>query len=182
MHQPRVGRQSDAGIDWVRANAAKPAVANISIGAPYSAALNQATTNLANSGVFVAVAAGNDGKDACTTSPSSAAGTFTVAASDSNDNRALLSNWSSNYGGCVDGYAPGVNVKSAWPGSTTNVISGTSMATPHVTGIIAAAKQTSGDSYSSATWVTWLKNNATPNVIGGNIAGTPNRLVFKGTL
>ena len=93
-----------SAINWVRTNAVRPAVANMSLGGGFSSALNQATTNLANSGVFMAVAAGNENQNACNVSPASAPGTFTSAASDRNDVRASFSNW----GGCVDGYAPGV--------------------------------------------------------------------------
>jgi subtilisin family serine protease len=167
-----------AAVDWVRANFRRPAVANISIQGPKSTFVNQAVTNLTNAGVFVATIAANWNTDACTVSPGSAPGTFTAAASDFYDNKASFSGW----GACVDGYAPGVNVKSAYPGNRTTTMNGTSMAAPHVAGIIAVAKSAHGDGYSSATWVNWLKTNATPNVIGGNYAGTPNRLVFKGTL
>jgi subtilisin family serine protease len=167
-----------AAVDWVRRYARRPAVVNISIGAPRSALVNQAVTNLANSGIFVSVSAGNDNVDACTSSPASAVGTFTVAASDYYDNKASFSNW----GGCVDGYAPGVNVLSAYPGNRQTTMNGTSMAAPHVAGIIAVAKSAYGDGYTSASWVNWLISNATANVIGGNFAGTPSRMVFKGTL
>ncbi|WP_267882550.1 S8 family serine peptidase [Streptomyces sp. NRRL S-118] len=92
-----------AGFDWVRQNAVKPAVANASLGGGYSAALNNAATALANSGVHLAVAAGNENQDACNVSPASASGTITVAASDSADRKAS----SSNYGSCTDLYAPG---------------------------------------------------------------------------
>ena len=91
-----------------RQHASKPAVANMSLGGGYSASLNQAATNLANSGVFLAVAAGNESQDACNVSPASAPGTYTTAASDRSDVAAYFS----NYGGCVDGYAPGVDIKS----------------------------------------------------------------------
>jgi subtilisin family serine protease len=164
-----------AGVNWVRANAIKPAVANISIGSGKSSLENEAVTNLINSGVFVSVSAGNDSVDACAQSPASAAGTFTVAASDRSDYRASFT----NYGACVDGYAPGVNVLSAGLGGGSTFKNGTSMASPHVAGVIALAKQTYGDSYASSTWVTWLINQSTKSVIKSNIGTTPNRLLYN---
>jgi subtilisin family serine protease len=162
-----------AGIDWVRGHAIKPAVANISIGGGLSSAENTAVTNLINSGVFVAVAAGNSNVDACTTSPSSAAGTVTVAAADWYDTKASYSNW----GACVDLYAPGTNVKSDWLNGATNTISGTSMASPHVAGVAALLKGDYGDQ-TSATIASWILNAATTNVVQSNVSGTPNRLLY----
>ena len=122
-----------AGVDWVTANAVHPAVANMSLGGGLSATLNAAVRKLHR------VRRGLRGggrrtvrRAPCNESPSSAPTAITVAASDSTDALA----WFSNFGSCVDIIAPGVNVKSAWIGSNsaTNIISGTSMATPHVTG------------------------------------------------
>jgi subtilisin family serine protease len=166
-----------AGIDWVRLNAVKPAVANMSLGGGLNTSLNTAATNLANSGVFLAVAAGNENQNACNVSPASASGTLTVAASTSSDAKASYSNW----GGCVDVYAPGSSITSTWLNSGTNTISGTSMASPHAAGVAALYKGTFGDAASS-TVVSWIINNATTNVITGNVTGTPNRLLYKSTL
>jgi subtilisin family serine protease len=165
-----------AGVDWVRANHVKPAVANMSLGGGYSAALNTATNNLSNSGVFVAVAAGNENQSACNVSPASASAPTVVAASDKTDTRASFS----NYGSCVELYAPGVAITSTWLSGGTNTISGTSMASPHVAGVAALYK--SGGDASSATINTWLLNNSTANVVRSNPTGTPNRLLFKSTL
>ena len=165
-----------AGVDWVRANHVKPAVANMSLGGGYSSALNTATNNLSKAGVFVAVAAGNESQDACNVSPASASAPTVVAASDKTDTRASFS----NYGGCVELYAPGVAITSAWLSGGTSTISGTSMASPHVAGVAALYK--SGGDASSATINTWLLNNATANVVRSNPTGTPNRLLFKSTL
>jgi subtilisin family serine protease len=166
-----------AGIDWVRANAAKPAVANMSLGGGLNTALNTAATNLINSGVFLAVAAGNENQNACNVSPASASGTLTVAASTSTDAKASYSNW----GSCVDVYAPGSSITSTWLNSGTNSISGTSMASPHAAGVAALYKGTFGDA-SASTIVSWIINNSTANVITGNPTGTPNRLLYKSTL
>jgi len=173
-----IGLNSDviAGVDWVSANHVNPAVANMSLGGGKSAALDQAVTNLWNSGVFLAVAAGNDNVDACTESPSGAPSVFTVAASEKTDAKASYSNW----GTCVELYAPGSAIKSTYL-ATTMTLSGTSMATPHVVGVSALYKATFGDA-SSATVANWIITNSTAGVITGNVSGTPNRLLFKGTL
>jgi subtilisin family serine protease len=175
------GSGSTSGIiralDWVRVNAARPAVANMSLGGGRSTSLNTATANLANSGVFIAVAAGNEGQNACNVSPASTPAAYTTAASDKTDRRASFS----NYGSCVDGYAPGVGIKSAWLGSGTNTISGTSMASPHAAGVGALYKSSVGDVSSSAV-ASWINTNATAGAIRSNPSGTPNRLLYKGTL
>ncbi|HEV2146096.1 MAG TPA: S8 family peptidase [Longimicrobiaceae bacterium] len=166
-----------AGVDWVRANAQKPAVANLSLGGAYSASLNTAVDNLASSGVFVAVAAGNSNADACNYSPASAASAYTTAASNSDDTRRSTS----NYGSCVDGFAPGGSITSTWLNGGTSTISGTSMASPHVAGVAALYKATYGDAASS-TIDTWIKNNSTTGVVKNVPSGTPNRLLYKAGL
>jgi subtilisin family serine protease len=166
-----------AGMNWVASHHVTKSVANMSLGGGYSSTVNSAATNLVNSGVFLAVASGNSSADACNYSPASASGTVTVNASDSGDNRASFS----NYGACTDIYAPGVNITSDWLNGGTNTISGTSMATPHVTGVGALYKATFGDAASS-TVASWIINNATTGVIKGNPSGTPNRLLYKSTL
>jgi subtilisin family serine protease len=175
------GSGSTSGIitalNWLASNHRANAVANMSLGGGYSSSLNSAATNLINSGVFLAVAAGNESQDACNVSPASAPGTITVAASDSTDTRASFS----NYGGCVDVYAPGVNITSAWLNSGTNTISGTSMATPHVAGVGALYKATYGDAAAS-TIISWIKTNGTSGVIKSNVSGTPNILLYKAGL
>jgi subtilisin family serine protease len=166
-----------AGVDWVAAHHASPAVANMSLGGGSSAALNSAVTNLWNAGVFLAVAAGNDDADACDTSPAGASGVFTVAASEKTDAKASYSNW----GSCVEAYGPGSSIKSTWLVGATMTLSGTSMATPHVAGVAALYKAAFGDA-SSATVASWIVTNATTGVITGNPGGTPNKLLFKSTL
>lgn len=123
------------GVDWVTANAKKPAVANMSLGGSASTALDNAVKNSAASGVFYALAAGNSGANACNSSPARAGagtnnGIMTVAATDSNDREA---SWS-NYGNCVDIWAPGVSILSTRRGGGTTTMSGTSMASPHGAG------------------------------------------------
>lgn len=166
-----------AGINWVAANRIAPAVANMSLGGGFSQATNDAVNKLANAGVFIAVAAGNSNADACNSSPSSAANATTVAASTSTDAKASFS----NYGGCVDVYAPGLNITSTWLNGGTNTISGTSMASPHVAGVAALYKATYGDA-SYSTIRSWITKNATANVITGNVSGTPNKLLYKASL
>jgi len=121
------------GIDWVTANAKKPAVANMSLGGGKSQAVNDAVTKSADSGIFYALAAGNDGADACNNSPASAGthdGVMTVAATDKDEKEASFS----NYGSCVDIWAPGVSILSTKRGGGTTTMSGTSMASPHGAG------------------------------------------------
>jgi aqualysin 1 len=140
------GYMSDVikGVDWVTENAKKPAIANMSLGGRASKALDTAVRNSADSGVFYAVAAGNEGSNACKKSPARAGrdtdkdddgepdpnGIVTVAATDRFDKEASFS----NRGSCVDIWAPGVNVLSTKLGGGTVVYSGTSMASPHAGG------------------------------------------------
>jgi subtilisin family serine protease len=166
-----------AALNWLRTHVVRPAVANMSFGGGYSSSLNSATDSLANSGVFMAVAAGNENQNACNLSPASASAAYTTAASDRSDRRATFSNW----GSCVDAYAPGVSIRSAWLNGGASTISGTSMASPHVAGVAALYKGTFGDATSS-TVSSWITSNATPGVIGRNRTGTPNRLLHKSTL
>jgi subtilisin family serine protease len=124
-----------AGIDWVTANAVKPAVANMSLSGAASQAVDDAVRRSAASGVFYALAAGNEGTNACTRSPARAGGgtnngLMTLAATDSADREASFS----NYGSCVDLWAPGVSVLSTRKGGGTATMSGTSMASPHGAG------------------------------------------------
>ena len=103
--------------------------------------------------------------------------TWSRARPDSSDRSASFT----NFGSCVDLYAPGVSITSAWLGTGSNTISGTSMASPHVAGVAALYKGTFGDAASS-TVASWIVNNATVGVITGVPSGTPNRLLYKSTL
>ena len=125
-----------AGVDWVTANAVKPAVANMSVGGTISRSLDSAVLQSVASGITYAIAAGNDGRNACLSSPARAGyylGALTAAATDQSDQEASFS----NYGQCVDLWAPGVNVPSNLLGGGVISYSGTSMATPHVAGTAA---------------------------------------------
>ncbi|MFL5348641.1 MAG: S8 family peptidase [Hyalangium sp.] len=165
-----------AGVDWVTGNAQKPAVANMSLGGGIDPALDTALTNSVNSGVVYAVAAGNSNADACGFSPAHIPAAITVGASTIGDARASFS----NYGPCLDIYAPGLNITSAWIGSdtATNTISGTSMASPHVAGAAALllAKGVAANSVA-----TQLTTSASVGKITDAGAGSPNLLLFTGT-
>ncbi|CAN5248178.1 hypothetical protein BH20GEM2_BH20GEM2_16650 [soil metagenome] len=163
-----------SGIDWVRKNRRNPAVANLSLGTSYSPALNDAVNRLAASGVFVAVAAGNSGRDACNYSPASAKQAFTTAASDKYD---YAQSWS-NRGSCVSGFAPGRSIRSDFLNGGSATYSGTSMASPHVAGIAALYKQKYGNA-SSSTIKTWIRNKATRGALRGSLYGSPDRLVYN---
>jgi subtilisin family serine protease len=124
------------GVDWVTANARKPATANLSLGGGLSTALDDAVKRSANSGVTFSVAAGNNGAKACNYSPARAGthgGVVTTAATDSGNRE---TSWS-NYGSCVDLWAPGASILSTRKGGGTTTMSGTSMAAPHVGGTAA---------------------------------------------
>lgn len=164
-----------AGVDWVRRNAVRPAVANLSFTTGYSAALNTAVNSLASVGVFVAVAAGDGNQSACNVSPASAAGAFTTAATTSADARFT----GSNFGGCVDAYAPGVAIAGTWIRGGTATLTGSSSAAPFVTATAALYKGRWGDA-STAAIDSWIKTWATPGVVTGNPAGTPNLLLYVG--
>lgn len=166
-----------AGVNWVRTNHIKPAVANMSLGGGFSSSLNTAVNNLAAAGVYVAVAAGNSNANACNSSPAGASGVFSTASSTRTDAKSSFS----NHGTCVDGYAPGSAIRSAWLNNGANTISGTSMASPHVAGVAALYKSANGDA-SQSTITSFIINSATAGVITGNPSGTPNRLLYKGSL
>ena len=163
-----------AGVDWVAAQSFRPAVANMSLGGGASTALDNAVTNAVNAGITFVVAAGNSNVDACTASPARAPSAITVGATTSTDARASYS----NFGTCVDIFAPGSSITSAWYKSNTqtNTISGTSMASPHVAGVAALYLQ--GGNASPATVTNALINGATTGKVTSAGTGSPNRLLF----
>jgi len=164
-----------AGIDWVAANAVRPAVANMSLGGPASAAIDNATNNLINRGVVVVVAAGNENQNACNVSPARVSGAMTVGSTTSSDWRSNFS----NFGSCVNIFAPGSSIRSTWHTSNTatNTISGTSMAAPHVAGV-AAMWLSANPGASPAQIRNAIYNRATTNRLSGIGSGSPNRLLF----
>lgn len=164
-----------AGLDWILKNGKKPAVVNMSLGGDASTSLDSAVENLFNNGYVMVVAAGNSNTDACNASPARVSKALTVAATDSTDTRASYS----NYGSCVDIFAPGSQINSSWIGSNTatKVLNGTSMATPHVAGVVAEMLQ-STPTATPQTISTNLLNQASTNVVK-NPSGSPNRLLYK---
>ena len=168
-----------AGLDWIARThtAGAPAVANMSMGTPSSAALNAAVDRVIADGVTVTVAAGNSNTDACTMSPASDAQAITVGATDEQDARADFS----DYGSCVTLFAPGVNIESAWNSGSkdTETLSGTSMAAPHAAGV--AALLLSGTPNASPAQVKQgMVDGATPGVVSNPGSGSPNLLLFAG--
>ncbi|MGH9185768.1 MAG: S8 family serine peptidase, partial [Acidimicrobiales bacterium] len=134
----------------------------MSLGGGADAALDTAARNLVADGVSLSVAAGNSTANSCSSSPSRVAEAITVAASDQNDARASFSNG----GPCVDLFAPGVGITSAWLNGGTNTISGTSMATPHVAGVAAQFLQLNPGSTAAQT-AQAISDKSTKNIITG---------------
>ncbi|XP_072163509.1 aqualysin-1-like [Diadema setosum] len=157
-----------SGVDYVRANAGSKDVASMSLGGGTSTFLDNAVNNLINSGVPTAVAAGNDNANACNYSPARVPAAITVGATDSSDNRSSFS----NYGSCLDIFAPGTSITSLGHNSNyaTKTMSGTSMACPHVAGAITL--------YSKST--SSMLASTSNNKISDSKLGSPNKLLYVG--
>jgi subtilisin family serine protease len=177
-----------AAVDWVTnpANRVLPAVANMSLNGPVSTTLDNAVTTSITSGVTYVVAAGNNGADGCNFSPTRVPMAITVGATDpSNDTRAGFSNW----GTCLDLFAPGVGILSAWNTSNTatNTLQGTSMAAPHVTGCAALHLQNFPLDSPAQVWARLLAvadvstTAGWPGIINPGV-GSPNVLLHCGSL
>jgi len=182
-----------AGVNYAvssKSKRGKPSVGNMSLGGSKSTALNNAVNAASAAGVMMAVAAGNDNGDACLGSPSSATNVICVGATDigadSQDNQIDVRSYFSNYGTCVDVFAPGSNILGAWIGNptATRTISGTSMATPHVAGVVALIlDQTPSASFSqvrSQIEGTATMGKITMQCANSQCRASPNLLLFNG--
>lgn len=164
-----------AGLEWVLHQPTRPAVVNISLGGSLSYVVDLYVEALAFFGFTPVVAAGNDGQDACRTSPARTPDAITVGATTAGDSRAAFS----NYGTCIDIFAPGVNISSASTSAPNGigVKSGTSFAAPFVAG--AAALLLEKHPWAMAPDISeTLKTYATTGVLAGGNDGSPNRLLF----
>ena len=149
----------------------------MSVGGPASSSMDTAVNNLINSGVTIAVAAGNsNGANACNYSPARVANAITVGSTTRTDARSSFS----NIGTCLDLFAPGSSILSAWytSNTATATLSGTSMASPHVAGVAALYKQ-ANPSASPTTIRNAIVNNATTGVVTNAGTGSPNRLLYS---
>jgi subtilisin family serine protease len=165
-----------SGVDWVTRHAVRPAVANMSVGTTLSPTVNDAVSASITSGVVYVVSAGNDSYDACRNSPSSVPGAITVGATNNTDTR---TSWS-NYGSCVDIFAPGEGISTIWNGtdSTTTYVAGTSYSSPFVAGV-AALYLEQHPAATPAEVQAVIGANATPGIISDPGLNSPNLLLYS---
>jgi subtilisin family serine protease len=166
-----------AGIDWILDRPERPAVVNMSLGADAYPVLDEAVRSLLLAGFHVVVSAGNENTKACLRSPARVPGAITVGASDNADKRASFS----NFGSCVDLLAPGQWVSAPdWRSpSAERMLSGTSMAAPHVAGTLALLLE-SRPTLTPTQLAQQLLAQSTPSVLA-QLSGSPNRLLFAGS-
>ncbi|MEU9374770.1 S8 family peptidase [Streptomyces sp. NPDC048255] len=162
-----------AGFDWVAQNARQPAVLNASLGGDRSVAVNAAATNVSDRGVLPVIAAGNSNIDACTVSPASALRVLTVGATDRYDQETDFSNW----GTCLDIYAPGKQIISARLGGGSVALDGTSMAAPHVAGVAALYKAEHPNAL-PAEVADFLDDVSTKDIVQNLSDNSPNKLLY----
>ena len=170
-----------SALEWIANNAAKPAVANLSLGGGFSTSVNRAVNNLVDSGVVVTASAGNSNDDSCGQSPAAADKAITVGSTRQNDNRSSFS----SYGPCVDIFAPGSSITSAWIGvaGATGTISGTSMSAPHVAGLAALYLGENPNLTPAEVTRKMLQYDATHGAVGGipsPTVETANLLAYAG--
>ncbi|KJA18157.1 hypothetical protein HYPSUDRAFT_169640 [Hypholoma sublateritium FD-334 SS-4] len=170
------------GLNWVIDQVqvtGRPSIVSMSLEGSANDVFDAAVASVVSAGIHTVVAAGNDNTDAIFTSPARVPTAITVGATDITDTRAYFS----NYGSVVDVFAPGTNVLSAWIGGTTNtnILSGTSMATPHVAGIIACLISTEGN-LTPADFATKLQNYAVKGVLSDIPSSTDNYLAHNSAL
>ncbi|WP_434739650.1 S8 family peptidase [Micromonospora sp. SH-82] len=166
-----------AGIDWITANAVRPAVVQLAIGGPANSALDAAVTASTSRGITYVTTGGSSNTNACNSSPGRVPAALTVVGTSTTDARLP----SGNHGSCIDLYAPGANITSTWhTGDTaTAALSGGSTASAHVTGCAALAL--SGNPlWTPAQVAAHLIGRSTTGIVTGVASGTPNRLLYCG--